>query len=195
MTKRPKVLLLGDSIRMSYQPLVTEMLKDAADVVGPDDNCAFTLWTLHSIERWLGDAGAPDIVHWNNGIHDSGHNPERSPVQIPLQTYATTIEYLLQTLQAAGAKVIWATTTPVHPDRPFDTDQWAWRNEEIDAYNAAALEIMSRYDVPVNDLHAVVAADPDTYLSEDQLHLSEAGVQKCAEAVVVAVRSALAEAR
>ncbi len=191
MTARPKVLLLGDSIRMSYQPLVTEMLKDTADVVGPDDNCGFTLWTLHSIERWLGEAGAPDIVHWNNGIHDSGHNPERSPVQIPLQTYATTIEYLLQTLRAAGGKVIWATTTPVHPDRPFDTDQWAWRNEEIDEYNAAALEIMNRYGVPVNDLHAVVAADPDTYLREDMLHLSDAGMQQCAEAVTDAVRSVL----
>jgi lysophospholipase L1-like esterase len=191
MTKRPKVLLLGDSIRMSYQPLVTEMLKDAADVVGPDDNCGFTLWTLHSIERWLGDAGAPDVIHWNNGIHDSGHNPARSPAQIPLQTYATTIEYLLQTLQAAGAKVIWATSTPVHPDRPFYTDQWAWRNEEIDEYNAAALEIMNRYGVPVNDLHAVVAADCDTTLSEDQLHLSEAGMQKCAEAVTDAIRRAL----
>ena len=191
MAERPKILLLGDSIRMSYQPLVVEALKGAADVVGPADNCAFSLYTLCSIERWLGELGTPDVVHWNNGIHDCGHNRDRSPKQIPLQTYATTIEYLLQTLEATGAKVIWATTTPVHPDRPFPTDGWSWKNDEIDAYNTAALEIMNRYNVPVNDLHAVVAADPDKYLSEDQLHLSEAGLAKCAEAVVNATRRML----
>lgn len=195
MAERPKILLLGDSIRMSYQPLVAETLDGAADVVGPADNCAFALYTLQSVERWLRELGTPDIIHWNNGIHDCGHNPERSPKQIPLQTYATTIEYLLQTLQATGAKIFWATTTPVHPDRPFPTDGWSWKNEEIDTYNAAALEIMNRYNVPVSDLHAVVAADPDKYLSEDQLHLSEAGQAACAEAVVEALKPVLAEAR
>jgi len=195
MAERPKVLLLGDSIRMSYQPLVAETLDGAADVVGPADNCAFSLYTLCSIERWLRELGTPDVVHWNNGIHDCGHNPERSPKQIPLAAYATTIEYLLQTLHATGARVIWATSTPVHPGRPFYSDQWAWRNDEIDEYNAAALEIMSRYNAPVNDLHAVVAADPDKYLAEDQLHLSEAWQAACAEAAVEALKPVLAEAR
>ena len=191
MTRRPKVLLLGDSIRMSYQPHVAELLKDVADVVGPGENGQFALYTLYSLERWLEEFGKPDIVHWNNGIHDSGHNPDRSPRQIPLEAYSTTIEYLLQMFEETGAKVIWATTTPVHPDRPFTDDAWAWRNEEIDQFNAAALEVMSRYGVSVNDLHALVAADPDNYLSEDQLHLSEAGVAKCAEAVVNVIRKTL----
>ena len=32
MAKKPKILLLGDSIRISYQPIVAEILKDEADV-------------------------------------------------------------------------------------------------------------------------------------------------------------------
>ena len=184
MTKRPKVLLLGDSIRMSYQPLVTEMLKDAADVVGPDDNCAFTLWTLHSIERWLGDAGQPDIVHWNNGIHDCGHNPDRSPVQIPIEMYRANLEFILKRLKDLTPHVIWATSTPVHPQRPFRDDQWAWRNAEIDQYNAVAIQLMRDNEVPIDDLHQLVWDHIDNYLAEDQLHLSEAGQRACAAAAV-----------
>ncbi|MDD1650509.1 MAG: hypothetical protein LUO80_08970 [Methylococcaceae bacterium] len=38
--KQPmRMLLLGDSIRMGYQPLVMDMLADLAKVVGPEDNC------------------------------------------------------------------------------------------------------------------------------------------------------------
>ena len=39
MSDLPKVLLLGDSIRMSYQPLVGQLLVGRASVVGPADNC------------------------------------------------------------------------------------------------------------------------------------------------------------
>ncbi|MBD3183424.1 hypothetical protein GF312_14090 [Candidatus Poribacteria bacterium] len=186
--KLPKVLLLGDSIRMSYQSLVAEKLKDCAEVVGPADNCQFSLYTLSSLSRWIKALGIPHIIHWNNGIHDSGHNPARSPVQIPLDVYRMTLEYILGNLRSITPHVIWATTTPVHPDRPFQNDQWAWRNDEIDQYNSTALKLMKNNHVPVNDLHSIVASDPDLYLAEDQLHLSQAGQEKCADAVARVIR-------
>jgi len=87
----PKVLLLGDPIRMSYQPHVADLLDDMALVVGPADNCQYSLYTLSSLDRWIRKLGKPDIVHWNNGIHDSGHNPVRSPVQIPIEMYGANV--------------------------------------------------------------------------------------------------------
>ena len=189
--KSPRVLLLGDSIRNSYQPLVAEMLRGAAEVVGPAENCQFSLYTLAALNRWLEQLGRPDIVHWNNGLHDVGHNPQRRPAQIPLDMYCANLEFIHRRLRESDALIIWATTTPVHPDAPFRTTQWAWRNEEIDRYNQAALELMSRHGVAVNDLHSIVAADPDRMLCEDQLHLSEFGKQKCAEAVAGAIRKHL----
>jgi lysophospholipase L1-like esterase len=187
----PKVLLLGDSIRKSYQPRVTELLAGEADVVGPEENGQFSAYTLAGLDGWLEELGPPDLVHWNNGLHDIGHNPDRTPAQVPLDVYCDNLRQILRRLRATGAVVIWATTTPVHPDAPFPEDRWAWKNEEIDLYNRAALDIMEDKDVPVNDLHAVVASDPDRYLCEDQLHLSEAGVLKCSEAVAGAVRAHL----
>ena len=41
--KLPKVMLLGDSIRLSYQPLVAERLAGKAEVVGPQINGQFAL--------------------------------------------------------------------------------------------------------------------------------------------------------
>ena len=64
-------------------------------------------------------------------------------------------------------------------------------NEEIDLYNQAAVRLMKKEGVPVNDLHALIMPHVDTYLSEDMLHLSAAGQHACARAVAHAVLAVL----
>ena len=189
MASIPKVLLLGDSIRMSYQALVAEKLEGKAEVVGPADNCQYSLFTLSS--RWIGELGQPDIVHWNNGLHDCGHNPRRSPVQIPVDMYRENLAFILKRLRELTPNVLWATLTPVHPDRPFQDSEWSWRNEEIDRYNVAARELMEAREVPVTELHKLVWGNLEELLSEDQLHLSQAGQRACASAVAQAISARL----
>jgi len=192
MPDLPKVLLLGDSIRMSYQPLVARLLEGKATVVGPSDNCQYSLFTLSSLDRWIGELGQPDIVHWNNGIHDAGHNPQRYPVQIPIDMYRANLELILNQLTAWTRNVMWASSTPVHPDRPFLDTTWSWRNEEIKRYNEVAQALMKARGVPINDLHALVWKHLPAFLCEDQLHLSEAGQEACAKAVADGVSRWLA---
>ena len=187
----PKVLLLGDSIRMSYQARVAGLLEGAAEVAGPADNCQYSLFTLSSLGRWVAELGRPAAVHWNNGLHDIGHNPNRAPVQMPLEVYRANLGHILRELRHLTPRIVWATSTPVHPERPFRDNTWSWRNEEIGRYNEAALELMGAEGVPVNDLHALVAGNVGEYLAEDQLHLSEAGQAACAAAVAAAVRPLL----
>lgn len=187
----PKVLLLGDSIRMSYQPLVTQKLQGKAEVVGPAVNCQFALFTLSSIATWIQQLGKPDIVHWNNGIHDAGFNPQRAPLQIPLDDYVGNLKHILERLRGHTDKIIFATSTPPHPDKRFREDTWSWKPGDIERYNEAAVQLMDEAGVPVNDLHSVVASDFDGMLNEDQLHLSEAGKARCAEAVCNAVSTYL----
>ena len=177
---------------MSYQPHVARLLDGRAEVVGPADNCQYSLFTLSSLDRWIGELGEPDIVHWNNGIHDSGHNPARSPVQIPIDMYRANLDFILARLTALTPNVIWATITPIHPDRPFRDTEWAWRNEEIDQYNNVARELMTNRGIPINDLHMLVWKNVSEFLSEDQLHLSEAGQKACAKAVTESVSLLLA---
>ena len=193
MTNLPKVLLLGDSIRMSYQAPVARLLDGKARVVGPAENCQFSEYTLASLDRWIAELGRPDVVHWNNGLHDCGHNPARNPVQYSVESYRANLEAILRKLRNLTPRIIWASLTPVHPDRPFRTDQWSWRNAEIDAYNRAATELMQRQGIPINDLHGLIWPKVDEYLFADQLHLSEAGQKACAEAVAAAVSAQLAQ--
>jgi lysophospholipase L1-like esterase len=191
MQQHPRVLLLGDSIRMSYQPYVARLLAGQARVVGPADNCQYSRYTRESLQAWIDELERPDVVHWNNGLHDVGHNPERTPVQFPLEEYTANLEAILERLRQTTPHVIWATSTPVHPARPFLSTEWGWRNEEIQAYNAAALRLMTAHDVPVNDLYELVGANVDAYLSEDQLHLSAAGQKACGRAVAEIVAAYL----
>lgn len=188
MSGRPRVLLLGDSIRLGYQPIVAQLLRDRADVVGPEENCQFSLYTLATLNRWIGELGEPDIIHWNNGIHDAGHNPCRNPSQMPIELYCAVLDTIISRLKKITPSIIWATSTPVHPRRVFRGDEWSWRNEEIDRYNEAAADLMKRNSIPINDLHTVVYDNVDYYLCEDRLHLSEAGVEACAAAVVEAIK-------
>lgn len=172
---------------MSYQPHVGRLLAGAAEVVGPGENGQYSRYTLDSLDRWIRELGRPDVVHWNNGLHDVGHNPDRTPIQFCVQAYAANVEAILQRLREWTPLLIWATTTPVHPQRPLRTTEWSWRNEEIEAYNEAALAVMKTRAVLVNDLHALVREDVDAYLSEDQLHLSTAGQNACGRAVAASV--------
>ena len=84
---------------------------------------------------------------------------------------------------APNALVIWASTTAVN-DAYVGTD-----NATIDIYNARAAEVMAKFGVPVNDLNAVVKSNIKEYISNDFLHLSEAGVKACALAVVDCVKT------
>ena len=189
MTDKPKIMLLGDSIRMSYQNRVKDLLASKACVVGPAENCQYSLYTLSSLNRWIDALGEPDIIHWNNGLHDCGHNPIRSPNQFPIETYVHNLEFILSHLKQITGKIIWATITPISPNRAFVEEAWSWRQEEIDQYNESAMSLMTARGVKVNDLHRLVTADYEKNLAEDQLHLSEAGIEICAQAVAAAVLS------
>jgi lysophospholipase L1-like esterase len=195
VTGRPKVLLFGDSIRGSYQPLVTEMLSGEADVAAPAENGQFALYTLASLKRWLDALGRPDVVHWNNGLHDLARCVGRAPVQIPVEHYAANLRFILEKLRETGARVIWASTTKVRPPHPPRDPIFSWVDADVVEYNRAAAFLMREEGVPIDDLYAVIAEDPDRYLWEDGVHLSEAGKRRCAEAVAAVVRQELAKKR
>ncbi len=186
-----RLLLLGDSIRLSYQPHVAELLAGQMEVVGPAENGQTSAFTSGRLHFWLKELGPPDVIHWNNGLHDIGKNKQRVPLQFPLEDYLENLRQILARLQGTGAALIWATTTPVHPTKPMPIEQWSWDNADIVRYNEAAAKLMRENKVLINDLHALVWADPDVFLAEDCLHLSIAGQKACARAVVEAVRRVL----
>ena len=107
----PNVLLIDDSISMSYTVGVREKLARIANVYRAPDNCRSTRQTLLGIETYLGEVRW-DVIHFNWGIHDLTHldvsdkaapPPEGKP-QVPLDQYRDNIRELLRRLQQTDAR-------------------------------------------------------------------------------------------
>ena len=191
------VVMLGDSIRMSYWKRAAELLSDLCTVIAPDSNCAYTLYTLRHVRGWFRDWGLEkvDLIHWNNGIWDHHRNAE------DLEPLSSPEQYLLQNRRLYGQlarssdNLIWATTIPAGLRYSYDPHgltgipREAW-NEEIRSYNALLSAWLKDRGAGINDLYALIAANPD-YVGEDGIHLTEEGVEAAARQTADAVRQAL----
>jgi hypothetical protein len=72
----PRVLLIGDSISMSYTLPVRELLEGKANVQHPPENCENTALGLKQLDSWLGTKKW-DVIHFNFGLHDLKHQDEQ----------------------------------------------------------------------------------------------------------------------
>ncbi|MCK5802984.1 MAG: hypothetical protein KAI66_09140 [Lentisphaeria bacterium] len=183
-----KIVLIGDSIRMAYQPLVAKKC-DADEVWGPAANCRHSLWALDHFQQWVADQ-EPDVLHVNFGIHDAVPQPDGEH-QILLPQYCVCLRRFIAKVKALGkTKMIWATTTPLYvaePEKPMA--KWQVREQaEIKEFNAAALEIVKSEGLPVNDLHDVIIRnDFSKCLKEDGCHMTEFGNEVLSDAVHKAI--------
>ena len=190
-----KVLLLGDSIRMGYDEIVQDLLKDECEVYFSKDNGRFTVYTLEQAIQMYKAHEHFDIVHWNNGYWDMDiESPTGEPL-IPLEDYMRFLRRIIRTLRSYGAQIIFATTTPIF-DNGSATDAQTgvnlrFQDEWVQRYNAAARIVMEEENVPINDLYRFCLQGEGYYKCADRLHLTPEGYQKCAEQVCEHIRKYL----
>ena len=183
-----KAMLIGDSIRMSYQDRVRQMLDGRAVIHAPEENCRFSAYTLFNLQPWMPDNDY-DVVHWNNGQWDTCYMPD-GRIHTPLATYLEIQKRIVEILRRKAKRLIFATTTPVHPDQYEKAALNGRKNVDIEAYNRAAVRELSALGVEINDIHAALAGSVMTHISEDKVHLSPEGVEVCAHLVSNAVTGA-----
>ena len=145
----PRVLLIGDSISIGYTEPVRVELTNKANIHRIPENGAATLTGVKNLENWLGSSKW-DVIHFNFGLHDLRLDDGKH--QVPLPDYETNLRTIVQRLQKTGARLIWATTTPV-PDADVKPPR---RSADVIAYNAAAARIMSESGIVIDDLYALV---------------------------------------
>ena len=199
--KLPNILILGDSISIGYTPFVQELMKGRANVYRPTfpdgkpENCAGTTKGVENIDRWLGDTQW-DVIHFNFGLHDLKHeDPEtgkatknpKDPYQADLKTYKKNLKIILGRLQQTEAQLIFATTTPV-PNKLVSPLR---EPETVVRYNRAAVKIMKKDQVPINDLYALTLPKLTEIQRENNVHFVEAGSRLMAEKVVEEIISFL----
>ena len=182
---KKQVLLLGDSIRMQYQPVVARMLADIAEISGPEENGRWSGYTLNSLRFWLPQLPSPDLVHWNCGLWDMGDDYQEGRHFYPLDLYEETCHRICRVLRKVTGKpelpIVIATTTPTrHGD-----------HEDILRYNDVLQKVAAEENAMVNDLYAVVAPARETMIGEDHIHLNESGIAAVAEQTANVLRLAL----
>jgi|LAHS01.1.fsa_nt_gb lysophospholipase L1-like esterase len=179
-----KAVLLGDSIRLlGYGPLVPGMLKDEYQVWQSADNGRFAAYTLRMIFDEKDNIAGADAIHWNNGLWDIPVLYSDQEVFTPIDEYVHTMKRIAQLLLAVTPNVIFATTTPVLPENPYN------HNRDIERYNAVISQELKAMGVTINDLHALVYPHVNDYISsKDFLHLTPLGARKAAEQVCHCIR-------
>lgn len=191
----PKILLIGDSISGGYEKGVKKRLEGKAVVVKNEGNAEWTGNGVKKIDAWLGDTRW-DVIHFNWGLWDmygwKYFTEDRSP-----EAYAARLERLVTRMEATGAKLIWATTTPACTAAE-KTMKKQFRQDvvitpEIQAkYQEAALQVMKRHNVQVNDLYNHMLPGLPTYsLGPDDVHFNDAGSHHLAKQVANVLEEAI----
>lgn len=191
----PDVLLIGDSISGGYQKQVKQALAGKANVVKNEGNAEWTGTGLKKIDGYLGDTKW-DIIHFNWGLWDlygwEYHEEDRSP-----EAYAKRLDQLVTRMKLTGAKLIWATTTPACPAAE-QTMLKRFKKEVVITpeqqakYSEAALEVMKRHGVEINDLYAHMLPTLDKHSGgADNVHFNGAGNGHLAKKVTDTLEQAL----
>lgn len=181
------IILLGDSVRLQYQPIVGEKLSDIAEVSGPEENGRWSGYTLNSLRFWLPCLPEPDLVQWNCGLWDMGDDYGEGRHFYPPELYEETCHRICRVLRRTTGKpdlpIVIATTTPT-----LQSD-----HQDIRLYNDILRKVAAEEKALVNDLYAIVAPAKEKMICEDHIHLTPEGVEAVAEQTASALRAALAE--
>lgn len=200
---KPRVLILGDSISIGYTPFVQKTLAEEITVLRPmrgekAENCSSTTAGVANIDRWLAiDGGKWDVIHFNWGLHDLKHvkadgttasDQAGDPPLNAVEVYEKNLREIVAKLKATGAKLIFATTTPV-PDESMKVYR---KNSNVILYNEAALRVMKDNGIAVNDLYAFALPQlKDIQIQPANVHFTPAGSEVLGAEVVKAVRAAI----
>jgi lysophospholipase L1-like esterase len=187
----PKVVLVGDSIRIGYAPLVAKRLEGKAIVVSAKPNGEDSRNVLKNLEEWV-IKEQPDVVHINAGLHDL--KLKETTYQVPLAEYERNLKTIVEHIQkGTHAKIIFATSTPIidnlHAQRKAGFDRV---EADVQRYNTAAVAVMKQAGVPIDDLHKLVEdGGKEKLIGPDGTHYTPAGYEMLAEAVTVSIRRSL----
>jgi lysophospholipase L1-like esterase/dienelactone hydrolase len=189
----PKVVLIGDSIRLGYAPLVAKRLAGRAIVVSPATNGGDSANVLKHLDEWV-LREKPDVVHLNCGLHDLKQAKGDRRYQVDRAGYEANLKAIVVRIRKeTSATLVFANTTPIvddrHAKRGADFDR---HESDVRRYNETAIAVMRRAGVPVNDLHAIVEqSGVDKILGADGTHYTAAGYVRLADAVADCVRRQL----
>lgn len=189
----PRVLLIGDSISIAYTLPVRALLKDKANIHRIPVNGSASGSGVAGVKTWIGTSKW-DVIVFNFGIHDAklydadgkvAQTREGAHPATSLEKYEENLRKIVERLKPTGARLIFATTTPipeVTSGRLFDS---------IPARNELAVKIMKGNGVDVCDLYSVMLPRQKEFMRPGDVHFTPQGSSFLAEAVAASIEAHL----
>ena len=175
--KLPRVLLIGDSVSRGYTLPARVALQRKANVHRAPENCGPTSNGIKKMDVWLGE-GKWDVIHFNFGIHDR---------KTSAKDYENRLELIVKQLKATGAKLIWASTTPIPPD----TKDGPEATTSIIEKNRIAADIMKKNMVHVNDLFDFITPQLSKVQNPMDVHFKGEGYDMLGKQVALKIEEIL----
>ncbi len=197
--KLPNVFIIGDSISIGYTPVVAKLLEGKANVTRNPDNAMYSANGLKNIPSWLGDKKF-DVIHFNFGIWDLHHlKPDADPLLPSVYAlrhvgvrrttdaqYEENLRGIVKILKSTGAKLIWATLTPL----PESETNAVYAGDEF-GYNKISTRVMTETGITVNDLHTHVFPNVINLQPPGDCHFTDEGNQVLGRKVAGEIAAAL----
>lgn len=165
--KLPRVLLIGDSVSRAYTLGTRHNLTGKANVHRAPENCGPSANGLAKLEVWLG-TGKWDLIYVNFGIHDRA---------TPVADYEARLTKIFDRLQRTGARIIWASSTPLPAQSSYGSD------EAMVVRNRAAAGIATKHGISVDDLYTFITPHLATTQKPNDVHFTDRGYDLLAERV------------
>lgn len=192
----PRVLIIGDSISIGYTTMLRKNLVGQANVHRVDGNCRWSAYGDEQMNAWLGD-GNWDVIHFNFGLWDwYGWSQDKKSTP---ESYAESLESIVAKMKAKtskakggkGAKLIFATTTPPCSG-PEKKVKIIVSDERAKQFRDAALAVMRKHGVEINDLYGLIDKKRVQYLQgPDNVHYHNEGKGLQAKQVAEAIQKNL----
>ena len=179
----PRVLLIGDSISIGYTLPVRELLRGKANLHRIPENGATTATGVAKLDGWLG-SGKWDVIHFNFGLHDV-KIMEDGKRQVEPAAYEANLRQIVARLKRTGARLVFATTTPV----PDATQNPPRRSADVPAYNSLARRVMESEGVDIDDLYGLALSRVTEIQRPANVHFTDPGYEVLARQVAEAVRT------
>ena len=156
--KLKNAMVLGDSVFMRLQSTtgycipVYRHLVGAFNLTHVPHHIGGSRSVLNNISTWL--ETKPKVLHINCGLHDltTLASGARFPAHVPLDEYVDNLQRIIEIVKENEVEhIIWGTCTPLNEDRYKTTIVRAMK--DIRRYNEAAIEVMNRNRIEINDLY------------------------------------------
>jgi acyl-CoA thioesterase-1 len=128
------------------------------------------------------------VIHFNHGIHDVKIMPDGKR-QVEPADYEANLRTIVAKLKATGAKLIFATSTPIPPSPLIGNRNFGSEKE----YNAIATRVMTENGVTVNDLHSYMLPRFEELHNPNDLHYKPEGSEFLAKRVAEVIAAALTQ--